>query len=108
MSTFLVRDEELTHEEFLDLWKTQYVPRLEESTRHVRHARVLSNDPTISEFDGVVELYFKDVADVPESLRLDGQAQSDPSESDHLEGFPPVTDVLPLTSTGQFAGIEHI
>jgi len=108
VSTFLVRDEELTHQEFLDRWETQCVPRIEESPRHVRHAQVIPNDPNISEFDCVVELYFEDSTDVPESLRLEDPPQSEPPESDQLEDIPPVTDALPLESTRQFVGVEHI
>lgn len=108
VSTFLVRDDRLTHEAFLKRWETEYVPIVAEIPGLVRHARVLPNDPDLSTFDGVSELYFAELSDVPEHFRSSYPSRSVESEPDEFEGQPPADAVLPLASSRRFVGIEHI
>lgn len=92
-STFLIRDDATSYEEFLDRWETDYLPRLREIPEIVRHTRVLPNNPAVSEFDGVSEIYFEP------SGKLIGTAPTD---------VPVIEDVVPVESTHQFVGTEHI
>jgi len=108
ISIFLSRDKEITHETFLNRWESDYVPLVEESSKLVRHTRVLPNDPNISEFDGVVECYFEDLADVPEGFGTTELSQPRKSETNPSEGIPSVTEALPLESTRRFVGVECI
>lgn len=59
---FLVRDEELTHAEFADYWLHDHSPIAEEMPGVKRYVTSLPADPEQSEYDGVLELYFEDMA----------------------------------------------
>ena len=107
-SIFFVRDEGLTHESFLERWESNYAPLVEKIPQLVRHARVVPNDPTVSEFDGVAEFYFEDLTDVPERFGIEGSSKSKKYEMGHSERIPFNAEVLPLESMRRFVGVEHI
>lgn len=57
---FLVRDPDLTHEEFADYWLEQHSPIAADLPGVKKYVTSLPTDPERSEYDGVLELYFED------------------------------------------------
>jgi len=91
-STFLIRDEKTSHETFLRRWENEYTPHVIEIPEVFRHTRVVPNDPAVSEFDGISELYFEQIGD----------------GSNGLQEMPSIEDFLPVDSTQRFVGREWI
>ena len=58
---FVVRDGELTHEEFADYWLDEHSPIAAELPGLKRYVTSLPTDPGCADYDGVLELYFEDM-----------------------------------------------
>ena len=59
--TLLVRRDDLSHQEFLDYWRTEHAPRAKEMPHVEKYVIDVPTDPEKSEFDGMAELYFEDM-----------------------------------------------
>ena len=64
----LVRQDDMTHEEFADYWKHQHSPLAKDIEGVVRYHTVYPTDPEHSEFDGLAELYFETLDDLHEAM----------------------------------------
>jgi len=58
----LVRDDDYTHEEFVERWRGSHAELARELPGLVKYATSVPTDPERSEYDGIVELYFEDMA----------------------------------------------
>lgn len=58
---FVVRDDELTHEEFAEYWLDEHSPIAAELPGLKRYVTSLPTDPDRADYDGVLELYFEDM-----------------------------------------------
>jgi uncharacterized protein (TIGR02118 family) len=79
-SAFLVRQEGMTHDEFVDHWQNEHVPIASEIPGVVRYATVLPVDPEAAEFDGIAELYFEDLGALRAALGQEGTRDYDPDD----------------------------
>lgn len=59
---FVVRDEKLEYEEFAEYWLDEHSPIASELPGLKRYVTSLPTDPERAEYDGVLELYFEDMA----------------------------------------------
>lgn len=59
---FLIRDDDLTHEEFAAYWLDDHSPLAAELPGVQKYVTSLPTDPEKSDYDGVLELYFEDHA----------------------------------------------
>lgn len=59
---FVVRKEELSHAEFADYWLHDHSPVAKDLPGLKRYVTSLPADPEQSDYDGVLELYFEDMA----------------------------------------------
>lgn len=57
---FVIRNPDLTHEEFAEYWLETHSPLASELPGLQRYVTSLPVDPDESEYDGVLELYFTD------------------------------------------------
>jgi len=74
----LVRADGLSHDEFVDYWYDEHVPLAEDLPHAKKYATSVPTDPERSEHDGVVELYFEDMADLQAAFDSDvGRAVQD-------------------------------
>ncbi|WP_254862814.1 EthD domain-containing protein [Halovivax gelatinilyticus] len=71
-SAFLVRKDDLTHEEFVDHWQNNHTPIAREITGVVKYDTVVPTDPDVQPFDGVAELYFDDIDALYDALGSEG------------------------------------
>ena len=62
MVDLLVRTEELSHEEFVEYWLGPHAELARELPGLQKYVTDVPRDPSRTEFDGVVELYFEDTA----------------------------------------------
>ncbi|WP_435349663.1 EthD family reductase [Haloarchaeobius sp. HRN-SO-5] len=60
----LVRQDDLSHEEFVEYWYDEHVPLAKELPHATKYETSVPVDPDRSEYDGVVELYFEDMGDL--------------------------------------------
>jgi uncharacterized protein (TIGR02118 family) len=82
----LVRDDELTHEAFVDYWFQEHAPLARDLPGLKRYVTGVPKDPEETDYDGIVELYFEDTAAMHEAMssetgkqvRADAASFSDP------------------------------
>jgi uncharacterized protein (TIGR02118 family) len=67
-SAFLVREEGMDHDEFVERWAAEHAPLARKIPGVVRYARVVPTDPEASEFDGAAELYFEELDALHDAL----------------------------------------
>jgi len=60
----LVRQDDMSHEEFVEYWYEEHVPLAEELPHANKYATSVPTAPERSEYDGIVELYFDDMSDL--------------------------------------------
>jgi len=60
----LVRQDDMSHEEFVDYWQTNHTPIAKDIEGVVRYQQVLPTEPAHAEFDGLAELYFETLEDL--------------------------------------------
>lgn len=68
MVALLVRAESLSHEEFVRYWEEKHAPLVEELPNVERYVTSLPTDSEESVYDGLAELYFKDMAALGEAF----------------------------------------
>jgi uncharacterized protein (TIGR02118 family) len=107
-SAFLVRQDGMSHEEFVDHWQTNHTPIAREIDGVVRYATVLPADPEHAEFDGVAELYFEDLEKLYDALGSEGSRDYDPEKGKAKEAREDVDNFLAIERRPRFIGRETI
>jgi uncharacterized protein (TIGR02118 family) len=107
-SAFLVRQEGMTHEEFVDYWQHNHTPIAREIEGVVRYATVLPTDPENAEFDGIAELYFEDLDKLYDALGSEGSRDYDPDKGKAKEAREDVNNFLAIDERPRFIGQETV
>ncbi|WP_440764106.1 EthD domain-containing protein [Natronorubrum sp. DTA7] len=107
-SAFLVRQEGLSHEEFVDYWQTNHTPIAREIEGVVKYNTVLPTDPEHAEFDGVAELYFEDIEKLYDALGGEGSRDYDPERGKAKEAREDVDNFLAIDERPRLIGRERV
>jgi len=107
-SAFLVRQDGMSHEAFVDYWQSNHTPIAREIEGVVRYATVLPTDPENAEFDGVAELYFEDLEKLYDALGSEGSRDYDPEKGTAKEAREDVDNFLAIERRPRFIGRETI
>ncbi|RQG98093.1 EthD domain-containing protein [Natrarchaeobius chitinivorans] len=107
-SAFLVRQDGMSHEEFLDYWQNHHTPIAREIEGVVRYTTVLPTDPDAAEFDGVAELYFEDLEKLYDALGSEGSRDYDPEKGKAREARRDVDNFLAVDDRPRFIGRTHL
>ena len=86
----LVRNEDLSHEEFVERWEGPHAALAKELPGLRRYITSAPVDPSRSEYDGIVELYFDDMAALGEAFESEAgrRVQEDAAEFADVERGP--------------------
>ncbi|MFB6297739.1 MAG: EthD domain-containing protein [Salinirussus sp.] len=104
----LVRQPEMSHEEFVDYWQTNHTPIAREIEGVVRYHQVLPTDPEHAEFDGLAELYFEDLDDLYAALGSEGSRDYDPTREVAAKARADVDNFLAIEQRPRFIGEETV
>ncbi|ELZ02493.1 EthD domain-containing protein [Natrialba asiatica] len=104
----LVRQEGLSHEEFVDHWQTTHTPIAREIEGVVRYQQVLPTDPDHAEFDGLAELYFEDLETLYDALGSEGSRDYDPDQGKAKEAREDVNNFLAVEERPRIIGEEIV
>ena len=104
----LVRQEGMTHEEFVDYWQDNHTPIAREIEGVLRYNTVLPSDPENAEFDGVAELYFESLSDLYAALGSEGSRDYDPAKGKAREAREDVDNFLAIDERPRFIGQEQL
>ncbi|PSP81067.1 EthD family reductase [Halobacteriales archaeon QS_1_68_20] len=87
MVILLVRDEESSHEEFVERLRAEHVPIAEDLPGLVEYRTSVPSDPERAEYDGISELYFEDPAAMGEAFdsEVGERVQADAAEFMQVE-----------------------
>jgi len=107
-SAFLVRQDGMTHEEFVDYWQNNHTPIAREIEGVVKYNTVLPADPENAEFDGVAELYFEDLSKLYAALGSEGSRDYDPNKGKAREAREDVDNFLAIDERPRFIGQERL
>ncbi|MFP9062584.1 EthD family reductase [Natrialbaceae archaeon A-chndr2] len=107
-SAFLVRQDGMSHEEFVEYWQENHTPIAREIEGVVRYATVLPADPENAEFDGVAELYFEDLDALYDALGSEGSRDYDPDRGKAKEAREDVDNFLAIEDRPRFIGQETL
>ena len=82
MIQLLVKRDDYTHEAFVERWRGEHAEMAEDLPGLQKYVTAVPNDPAQSSHDGVVELYFEDMAALASAFDSElGQAvQADAAE----------------------------
>jgi uncharacterized protein (TIGR02118 family) len=96
----LVRDDGVGHDEFVEAWERDYLPRVGEIEGLVRYEQVLPTQPDHAEFDGLAERTFDSLVDLQTALDSDagGRIESGGGRLGRA------TDHLPGSATAELVG----
>ncbi|ELZ18747.1 ethyl tert-butyl ether degradation EthD [Haloterrigena salina JCM 13891] len=107
-SAFLVRQEGMSHEEFVDYWQENHTPIAREIEGVVKYNTVIPTDPENAEFDGVAELYFEDLEKLYDALGSEGSRDYDPENGKAKEAREDVDNFLAIDERPRFIGRERL
>ena len=107
-SAFLVRQDGMTHEAFVDYWQTNHTPIARDIEGVVRYTTVLPTDPGNAEFDGVAELYFESLDDLHAALGSPGSRDYDPTREVAATAREDVDNFLAIDERPRFIGRERV
>jgi uncharacterized protein (TIGR02118 family) len=107
-SAFLVRQEGMGHEDFIEYWQTNHTPIAREIEGVVRYATVLPADPDHAAFDGVAELYFEDLDALHDALGSEGSRDYDPEKGMAKKAREDVNNFLAIDRRPRLIGREHV
>ena len=115
-SAFLVRQEGMTHDEFVDYWQTNHTPIAREIEGVVKYDTVIpsepsstaSSDPASTAFDGVAELYFEDLEALHDALGSEGSRDYDPTKGKAAEAREDVDNFLAVDERPRLIGRNHL
>ncbi len=104
----LVRKDGMTHDEFTEHWQEEHTPIAREIEGVVRYTTILPVEPQNSEFDGIAELYFKDLDSLHAALGSEGSRDYDPEKGKAKEAREDVDNFLDIERRPRFIGEEFI
>jgi uncharacterized protein (TIGR02118 family) len=107
-SAFLVRQEGMSHEEFVEHWQTNHTPIAREIEGVVRYATVLPADPAHAAFDGAAELYFEDLDALHNALGSEGSRDYDPEKGMAKKAREDVNNFLAVDQRPRLIGREYV
>ena len=107
-SAFLVRQEGMTHEEFIDHWQHTHTPIARDIEGVVKYNQVIPSDPENAEFDGVAELYFEDLDKLYRALGSEGSRDYDAPGGKAKEAREDVDNFLAIDERPRFIGQEQL
>ncbi|GAA0682521.1 hypothetical protein GCM10009020_34720 [Natronoarchaeum mannanilyticum] len=107
-SAFLVRQDDMTHEEFIDHWQNNHTPIAREIEGVVKYNTVIPTDPENAEFDGVAELYFEDLDKLYRALGSEGSRDYDAPGGKAKEAREDVDNFLAIDERPRFIGWERL
>ncbi len=107
-SAFLVRQDGMTHEAFVDHWQTNHTPIARDIEGVVKYTTVLPSDPANAEFDGVAELYFETLDDLHAALGSPGSRDYDPTREVAAKAREDVDNFLAIDERPRFIGRERV
>jgi uncharacterized protein (TIGR02118 family) len=107
-SAFLVRQEGMSHEEFVEYWQDEHTPIAREIEGVVKYDTVLPTDPEHAEFDGVAELYFEELDALHDALGSEGSRDYDPDRGKAREARGDVDNFLAVEERPRFIGRETV
>lgn len=107
-SAFLVRQDGMSHDEFLDHWANEHVPIAREIPGVVRYARVVPTNPEAAEFDGIAELYFEDIDALKAALGVSGSRDYDPDDPKAAAAREDVDNFLAIEDRPRLIGQETV
>jgi uncharacterized protein (TIGR02118 family) len=107
-SAFLVRQDGMTHEEFIDHWQNTHTPIASEIEGVVRYSQVVPSDPKNAEFDGIAELYFEDLDKLYRALGCEGSRDYDAPSGKAKEAREDVDNFLAINERPRFIGQERV
>jgi uncharacterized protein (TIGR02118 family) len=107
-SAFLVRQDGMTHEEFIDHWQNNHTPIAREIDGVVKYNQVIPSDPENAEFDGVAELYFEDLNKLYRALGSEGSRDYDAPGGKAKEAREDVDNFLAIDERPRFIGQEQL
>ena len=104
----LVRQEGMTHEEFVDYWQNEHTPIARDIEGVARYHTVLPTDPENAEFDGIAELYFENLEDLHDALGSPGSRDYDPTKEVAAKAREDVDNFLAIEERPRFIGEEKV
>ncbi|EMA41892.1 EthD family reductase [Halobiforma nitratireducens] len=107
-SAFLVRQEGMDHEAFVDYWQENHTPIAREIEGVVKYNTILPTDPENAEFDGVAELYFDDLEKLYDALGSEGSRDYDPDRGKAKDAREDVDNFLAIDDRPRFIGRERL
>ena len=107
-SAFLVRKDDLTHEEFVDHWQNNHTPIARELTGVVKYDTVVPTDADAQPFDGIAELYFADIDDLYDALGSEGSRDYEAVGEMAEKAREDVDNFLAIDERPRFIGQEHV
>jgi uncharacterized protein (TIGR02118 family) len=107
-SAFLVRQDGMSHEAFVDYWRNDHTPIARKIKGVVKYNTVLPADPEHAEFDGVAELYFDDLAKLHDALGSEGDRDYDPDRGSAREARADFDNFLAIDERPRFIGREQL
>jgi uncharacterized protein (TIGR02118 family) len=100
----LVRQDGMTHDEFVDYWQTNHTPIAREIEGVVKYSTVQPVTPEAAEFDGLAELYFDDLDALHDALGSEGSRDYDPAKGKAKEAREDVDNFLDIENRPRFIG----
>jgi uncharacterized protein (TIGR02118 family) len=90
MVQLLERRDDYTHEEFVERWQGSHADLAKDLPNLQKYTTSVPNDPQRSAYDGIVELYFEDMADLQEAFESEtGEAvMADAAEFADVDAGP--------------------
>ncbi|AGN00449.1 ethyl tert-butyl ether degradation EthD [Salinarchaeum sp. Harcht-Bsk1] len=107
-SAFLVRQDGMSHEAFVDYWQTNHTPIAREIEGVVKYDTVVPTDPASTAFDGVAELYFEDLDALHDALGSEGSRDYDPTKGKAAEAREDVDNFLAVDERPRLIGRNHL
>jgi uncharacterized protein (TIGR02118 family) len=107
-SAFLVRKDDMSHDEFREYWEENHSPLAKDIEGVVRYHPVYPTDPGNAECDGVAELYFETLDDLHEALGSEGSRDYDPTREVAAAAREDVNNFLAVEDRPRFIGREVV
>lgn len=104
----LVRQEGMSHGEFVEYWQTTHTPIAREIEGVVRYQTVVPVEPEDTDFDGIAELYFETLDDLHAALGSEGDRDYDPTKDVAAEARADVDNFLALEKRPRLIGEEIV
>ncbi|RYJ08211.1 EthD family reductase [Halogeometricum borinquense] len=104
----LVRQSDMSHEEFVEHWQHTHTPIAKDIEGVVRYQQVLPTEPEHAEFDGLAELYFETLDELHEALGSEGSRDYDPTKEIAAKARQDVDNFLDVARRPRLIGEERI